>query len=74
MEIRVRLYGVFRIDRFKDEVRDYPPGTTVREVVEDLRIPDRLLGIVLINGVHAGVDDLLTEGDVLTLLPLLGGG
>lgn len=74
MEIRIRLYGVFRIDRFKEEVRDYPLGTTVREVVEELRIPDRLLGIVLINGVHAGVDELLKDGDVLTLLPLLGGG
>lgn len=74
MEIRIRLYGVFRIDRFKEEVRDYPLGTTVREVVEKLRIPGQLLGIVLINGVHAGVDDPLKDGDVLTLLPLLGGG
>lgn len=74
MQIRIKLYGVFRIDRFKEEVRDYPPGTTVREVVEVLRLPGQLLGIVLINGAHAGVDDLLQEGDALTLLPLLGGG
>jgi molybdopterin converting factor small subunit len=74
MGIKIKLYGVFRIDRFKEEVRDYPPGIIVREVVEDLRIPDRLLGIVLINGIHAGVDDFLKDGDSLTLLPLLGGG
>jgi len=74
MKVRIKLYGVFRIDRFKEEVCDYPPGTTVRAVVEMLRISDQLLGIVLINGVHADVDDLLKEGDVLSLLPILGGG
>lgn len=74
MRIEVRLYGVFRIDRFKAEVRDYPPGTTARAVVEQLQLPTRLLGTVLIKGVHASLDDQLTDGDVLSLLPILGGG
>ena len=74
MAIKIKLYGIFRIDRFKEEVCDYPSSATVREVVEKLGISDQLLGIVLINGVHAGVDDLLKDSDVLSLLPLLGGG
>jgi len=74
VKIRIKLYGVFRIDRFKEEIRDYPPGTTVRGVAEALRLPGQLLGTVLINGVHAGLDDLLQDGDALSLLPILGGG
>lgn len=74
MKITIKLFGVFRIDRFKEAVCDYPPGTTAREVVTVLRIPDQLFGIVLINGVHAQIDDHLSDGDVLSLLPILGGG
>jgi len=74
VKITIRLFGVFRIGRFKEEVRDYPPGTTARAVVEQLRLPTPLLGTTLIGGVHAHLDDLLTEGDELTILPILEGG
>jgi molybdopterin converting factor small subunit len=74
VRIRVKLYGVFRIGRFKEEAADYPPGTTARAVVERLQLRTQLLGTVLVNGVHARLDDHLTDGDVLTLLPILGGG
>jgi hypothetical protein len=74
MQMTIKLYGVFRIGRFREMACDYPPGTRVRQVVEDLTIPDQLLGIVLINGEHADIDELLREGDVLSLLPLLDGG
>ena len=74
MQMIIKLHGVFRIGRFKEMSRDYPPGTRVRQVLDDLTIPEQLLGIVLINGEHAGSDDLLREGDVLSLLPFLDGG
>lgn len=74
MKITVSLHGVFRIDRFKEEFRDYPEGTKVREVVEDLRLCERLLGIVVINDRHGELNDVLKDGDILKLLPLLDGG
>jgi molybdopterin converting factor small subunit len=74
VKVKIRLFGLFRIDRFKEEVRDYPPGTTARAVVDQLQLPSRHLGTVLIEGVHAGIDDQLSDGDELTLLPKLGGG
>jgi molybdopterin converting factor small subunit len=74
VKITVRLFGVFRIDRFKEEVREYPPGTTARAVVDELRLPTPLLGTTLIKGVHADLDDPLTDGDDLTILPILEGG
>lgn len=74
IKVRVKLYGVFRTSRFKEDVRNYPPGVMVREIVEDLGLPEHLLGIVVINDVHAGTDDVLGDGDTLSLFPLLDGG
>ena len=74
MNITIKLVGTFRIGRFIETVREYPSGTCVREVVDELRIPDPLLGIVLINDIHADVEDVLNDGDTLCLLPLIDGG
>ena len=74
MKITLKLVGAFRVGRFKEEVREYPSSTCVREVVEDLRIPNPLLGAILINDVHAGVDNVLHDGDRLCLLPFMDGG
>ncbi len=74
MRVTVKLIGIFQTGRFKEAVCEYPADTCVRKVVDELLIPDPLLGIVLINDVHAGIDDLLHEGDTLCLMPLLDGG
>lgn len=74
MNVTIKLVGIFRISRFKETVLEYPVATCVREVMEELRIENSLLGIVLINGVHASVKDVLNDGDTVCLLPLLDGG
>lgn len=74
MNIKVRLFGFFRIDRFKEEELTVQEGSSARQVVEELQLPLQHLGIVLINERHAQLDDRLHEGDTLSLLPLLGGG
>jgi hypothetical protein len=74
MKVTIKLVGTFQLGRFKEEIREYPAGTFVREVVDELRIPGTLLGIVLINDIHAGVEDVLNDRDTLCLLPLIDGG
>lgn len=74
MNVTIKLVGIFQIGRFKEAVREYPSATCVREIVKELRIPDPLLGIVLINDIHAGIEDVLNDGDSVCLLPLLDGG
>ena len=74
MKITVSLHGVFRIDRFKLETLDYPDGSSAQKVIDDLQIPARLLGTILINQVHAKQTDILHNGDTLMILPLLEGG
>ncbi len=72
--VTVKLHGVFRIDRFKEESAEYPPGTTVQDIIEQLQLPDHILGIVMINNVHGSTDNQLNNGDTLALLPILDGG
>ncbi len=74
MQITVSLHGVFRIDRFKQKMLKYREDSSAQKIIDDLKIPVKLLGIILINGTHAKADDILHDGDTLMLLPLLEGG
>ena len=38
MRFTVKLFAYFRDNRFRAEVRDYPEGTTVEEVIRSLGI------------------------------------
>jgi molybdopterin converting factor small subunit len=74
MKLKVQLIGTFQIGRFKEEIREYPPATSVRVLVDELRLSTPLLGAVLVNGKHADFEDTLKDGDTVCILPLLGGG
>lgn len=74
MKVTIKLVGTFRTGRFKEATREYPPATPVLNLIEEFRIPASLLGTVLINDIHAGVDDYLNDGDTVTLLPFIDGG
>ncbi len=74
MQITVKLFATFRVGRFKAEPRTYPEGTRIAEIVAELGLTDEELGIVLVNGRHCQLDQVLAEGDTLSLFPLVGGG
>ena len=74
MKIKLKLFASFRIGRFKEAVREYPEGVTVDEIVKQLGIDKPSLGMILLNSRHARTVDELQDGDVLSLIPLLGGG
>lgn len=74
MQVTVILVGPFKLGRFQEEAREYPPATCVREVIDELQLPMPLLGTVLINGIHAGLEDLVHDGDTVSLLPFMDGG
>lgn len=74
MKINIKLVGLFQTGRFTREDRDVPDGCTVEGVVEALQLPRQHFGIILVNGVHAGVDTVLQEGDSLVLMPIVDGG
>lgn len=74
MTLTIKLYGVFRIDRFKEKQLEFAAGICVDEVVEQLQLNRQLLGIILINDRHADINNTLADGDTLALLPILEGG
>ena len=74
VKISIKLYAVLRIGRFKEKVLDYPVGTVVGDVVEDLELPSEHVDILLVNGVHVDAGHLLAENDILSILPMVEGG
>ena len=74
MQITVRLFASHRAGRFNEAVLDYPPGVSVGDGVQALSIARKELGIVLVNGRLASLDQKLNEGDTLALFPLVSGG
>ena len=74
MKITVSLFATFRVGRFREQQRDYPEGTRLLEVISDIGVREEEIGMVLINGRHAPLDQALRAGDSLACFPLLGGG
>jgi sulfur carrier protein len=79
MEIEVKLFATLMdylpkgSSRFscKMEVDDH---TRVQDVLSRLNIPDDIPKIILINGIHGKKEQILKEGDVLSVFPPVAGG
>ena len=74
MRVTVKLFATFRTDRFDIEAREYPDGTVVEQIVDELELPREKLGIVMVNSRHVDLDRELHDGETLALFPLVGGG
>lgn len=73
MQITVKLFGGYRAGRFREAVRDYPGDSSVGTVLQSLDIAPAQ-GILLVNGKPAVGAQLLSDGDTVTLFPLVSGG
>ncbi len=76
MKITVKLFANYREGRFESKEEFYPENTRVKDIVSSLNITEKEgpIGILLVNGKHAGQDDLLNDGDTVSIFPMLGGG
>ncbi len=74
MQVKVKLFATFRINRHKEMVLDLKQGTTPKEVIESLDIPVKEVAIIMINGRHQKLDTILQDSDTLALFPPVGGG
>ena len=54
------------------------PGTSIGQVIEQYRLPEKLVHLVLINGQYIAsekrLNQALMEGDVLAIWPPIAGG
>jgi molybdopterin synthase sulfur carrier subunit len=74
MQVQVRLYATFRNGRFNEQVRDYPAGTCIGKVLEELAIDESQVGTLFLDHKYAARDHTLHEGAKLGIFPLVGGG
>ncbi len=57
---------------------DVAEGATVRQIIEPFALPEKLVHLVLVNGVYVAPEERMTkalvEGDVLAIWPPIAGG
>ena len=53
---------------------DIPDGTTVKELLGLLQIPDEVSAVTLVNGQDVAPGQMLRPGDVVAMFPPLAGG
>jgi len=74
MELTIQLFATFRNGRFKEAQKEFTDTINIAQVVADLGIAENEIGMALVNGRHASMVQGLSDGDLLALFPLLGGG
>ncbi len=74
MQVTVKLFATFRTGRFDVAQLEHPAGTTVGGIVDALGIPRGEIGILMVSGRHADLDEQPTHGDTIAIFPLVGGG
>jgi len=74
MTITVKLFASLRTGRFEEQTLSIGEHTTVRDILARMTIPENEAANIFINDRLAGKDAVLADGDVLAVLPLIGGG
>jgi molybdopterin converting factor small subunit len=74
MNLTVKLFATFQKGRFVKEQREYPPGTSIRQIAEGLQLPVDEIGVMMVNGRHAELEHQPAPGDTVAIFPQIGGG
>lgn len=79
MEVKVKLFATLR--DFLPENSDgkscqmeIDETTTVEQIITQLKIPEDIPKIILLNGLSGTIDQTLKEGDELSIFPPVAGG
>ena len=79
MPIEVKLFATLRDYLPKGSGRfscslEIAGHTRVKDILDRLKIPEDVPKIILVNGIHGKADQLLKEGDVVSIFPPVAGG
>jgi molybdopterin converting factor small subunit len=79
MKVELNLYATlakFLPEKVKQAggVIEVEDGLTVDQLMRYLNVPDDYVKLVFIDGVHAGKDSVLQDGNRLGVFPPVGGG
>jgi sulfur carrier protein ThiS len=79
MRIELKLYA--SLSRYAPGGRtgmegamEVPEGSTIRGLLQSLHVPIDSVKLIFLNGVHAGGDEVLKEGDRVGVFPPVAGG
>lgn len=76
--VEVRLFGHLRsympVPEAPSATVFVPEGGTLGDLLEQMDVPPEDPKILLVNGVHAGRDRRLAEGDRVSVFPPIAGG
>ena len=79
MEIEVKLFATLRdylpagSSRFSCKMK-IEGSTRIEDVMSILKIPEEMPKIILVNGIHGKKEQILKDGDVLSVFPPVAGG
>lgn len=74
MNLTIQLFATFRNNRFKEAQMQFADAITLGQVVAELEITIGEVGMVLVNGRHASMEQELRDGQLVALFPMLSGG
>jgi len=78
MKIRIRLAGFLAQSGlpsgYKGGELEVVDGTTLGQLLEQIQALDRSPWLIVVNGKSASADRVLEDGDVVQLVPRIGGG
>lgn len=74
MEFKVRLFATLRKDRGREMMVELGEEWTARAVIDQLKIDEKDVAILMINGRDGLLDTKLIEGDIISIFPPVGGG
>ncbi|MCF8018926.1 Molybdopterin synthase sulfur carrier subunit [Petrocella atlantisensis] len=74
MEFKVRLFATLRKDRGREMMVELGEEWTARAVIDQLKIDEKDVAILMINGRDGLLDTKLVEGDIISIFPPVGGG
>lgn len=74
IDVEVRLFATFREGREKKYFLELPEGTTILKILKMLNIEEKEVSIMLLNGMDSNSNQELSNGDILSLFPPVGGG
>jgi sulfur carrier protein ThiS len=78
--IKIKVLSILRQhlplsdNRLDEESWNVPEGATIVDVLQVLNMPTELAKIFLVNGIRVDKGQVLSEGDVLHILPQIVGG
>lgn len=74
MVVEVRLFASFREGRFKEKELELPEGSSLGDLLAQLKIEQKDAKITIVNGTSVSAGHKLCEHDVIAIFPPIAGG